>query len=185
MNELATNHVTYGPPRWMISFADLMSVILTFFVLLFSMSSPPKSSEELDNKLKGNSEAPYSAQSDNLKSKIKTARTDQDLSTNYLADVIENRVATYPELANSRITAGDDRLTISIAAAEFNDKFAANIAEILTSLNNRSAIYSENLDQSHAVVEKLQQSGLERNIAYFEGHDMQGKIDIVVAEYGR
>src|SRR5689334_18096908 len=89
-----------GPPRWMMSFADLMSVILTFFVLIFSMSAPAaKSSAEVN--LTGSEEAAFSVDRGNVQTKIKTAVTDQDLSTNYIADIIKERMAAYPELADA------------------------------------------------------------------------------------
>ena len=183
MNDLGVDNsvpAIGAPPRWMISFADLMSVILTFFVLLFSMAAPPSTEDQKDNGLEKTEEAAFSVNKGTNDTNIKTARTDQDLSTNYLADVIQNRMATYPELAKAKLEATDDKLSISITASEFNDEYAANMAQILKSLDNKAAIYSAVLDQSKAVVEKLQEKDVEKNIAFYESKDMAGKIDIII-----
>lgn len=169
-----------GPPRWMLSFADLMSVLLTFFVLLFSMSVPPESQDQKQNDLKNTGDAAFSLKTAPLDTKIKIAKTDQALSTNYISDVIRNRMVDHPELAKANIEADDVKLTISISANEFTDEYAANLADILKSLTNRTSVYSSVIDQSKAVVEKLQQFGLDRNISFYESHDKSGKIDIVI-----
>ena len=182
MNEFSIDKPqNFGPPRWMLSFADLMSVILTFFVLLFSLSVPPSSKVDQDNKLTGNSEAAFSVKHAKSFNGVQAAVTDKDLSTNYLADILKNRMATYPELAKAKLEQTEnDNLTISIAANEFSDEYAANMALVLKPLTNKVAIYTAALDQSKAVVDKMQQKGLDRNISYFESHDIPGRIDIVI-----
>ncbi len=182
MNDLGIDNAPAisGPPRWMMSFADLMSVILTFFVLLFSMSVPPHSKDKIDNNMSKTAEATFAVSKTEVETNIKTAKTDQGMSTNYLTDVIKNKIAISPELAKARLVPDDEKLAISIKPTEFDDAYAKGMAGILKTLDNRVAIYSVNLDQSRAVMKKLQENGLEKNISFLESQDASGKIDIVI-----
>lgn len=109
------------PPSesWLIIFADLLSLLLTFFVLMFSMSSVQVSKWE----------AAVKSLSENLnKSRAQILQIDwhnieaslvpqkEALSLSYLKKVFEDKLQYDPILRRSSVTLLDDRLAITLPA---------------------------------------------------------------------
>lgn len=179
MNSDSQTTINTGPPRWMLSFADLLSVILSFFVLIYSMSKPPD--HHIPNAGDARtSKAPFSVTRHNSSSQIGLSSTDQDLSTNYLYDIIKEKVAMHNEQAKMQIISEADRLVISTKNEDFDDNVAIHMATIIKGMSNRVEIYSDNIDHSYSILKMLQQNGMDKNINFFASNDSQGKIDIVV-----
>ncbi len=89
------NVVGEGKNKWMLTFADLLSLILTFFVLLYSMSVPeiPKwqvITESLSQRLKPKHEKVYVPPAAELSIPTVSYRTASDL--NYLKTIIEDKI---------------------------------------------------------------------------------------------
>lgn len=115
-----TDETAYKPASggtWVIMFADLLSLLLTFFVMLFSM-----------NGVQGQSwQAVVDSMSGSLNSK-KTAQAEKqwsdsdnfgiskplELKLGYLRTVIDQKLADDPIMKHSQIQLLDDRLVISI-----------------------------------------------------------------------
>ena len=102
---------------WMITFADLVSLMLTFFVLLFSMSSVKVDKwdamiDALAHSLKPSTTAtvaPSTAQFN-----IASIFRKQSINLDYLAGVLEKSVSKDPLLRSSQIMRMDDRLVIAL-----------------------------------------------------------------------
>lgn len=102
---------------WMITFADLVSLMLTFFVLLFSMSSVKveKWDAMVDTLTQSlNPGKLTTAAADTSKFNIGTIFRRQATNLDYLSGVLEAGIADDPILANSRIMLLDDRLVIAM-----------------------------------------------------------------------
>ena len=172
MNEAAIT-VT---PRWMLSFADLLSCILAFFVLLFSVSVPD---EVKHNEYKKPIEAAYAVKKTTVVTNVQLARTDEDLSTNYLYDVMKEKIGAYPELKTVVLTPSPTELSMVVDVATFK-KSAPQMAAVLHAIPNRVEIYSADLDVSGKALEILNRFDLNKKIIYFEDRNLEHKIDIVV-----
>lgn len=117
-------------PSWMIVFADLLSLLLTFFVLLFSMNSVQVEDwravvQTLSDRLNPHrvlvQEEPYDGHEQNA--------VDVPLSESieYLNTVIAQKLADDPVLSQARVRLLEDRLAISIPSDLL---FRTNSAEI-------------------------------------------------------
>ena len=128
---------------WMISLADLVSLMLAFFVLMFAMREPeprrwadmrglvtaPSTDDRPALTQKG--EAPPAAD-------FNVAMTEEISARNldYLTAVLRNQLAARPSLAGLTATREDDRLTIFVPAALLFDGDGPMLSE-----RGREALY--------------------------------------------
>ena len=103
--------------RWLITFADLIALLLAFFVMLFAMSSvDPESWEDLANALTvslnpqadGREEAMLTDQG------VDTTPTFEATDLDYLHAVITEKVRAVPILAQANVRKFDDRVVITL-----------------------------------------------------------------------
>ena len=104
---------------WMITFADLMSLLLTFFVLLFSMSQVKLDAwnalvQALSERLNPSVEWTDPALRFDTNAPEAQERRAVDLS--YLQRILEEKIATDPLLSRGLILRLDDRLLLSLPA---------------------------------------------------------------------
>lgn len=102
---------------WMVTFTDLVSLMLTFFVLLFSMSSVKMDEwdamiDTMTQTLNPGKLTTVAAAT--AKFNIGTIFRRQATNLDYLSGVLEAGVANDPLLSNSRIMLLDDRLIIAM-----------------------------------------------------------------------
>ena len=107
------------PPNmaWMVTFTDLVSLMLTFFVLLFSMSSVKMDEwdamiDTMTQTLNPGKLTTVAAAT--AKFNIGTIFRRQATNLDYLSGVLESRIAGDPLLATSHIMLLDDRLVIAL-----------------------------------------------------------------------
>ncbi len=162
-------------PRWILSFADLLSVILTFFVLIYSMSIPPD-----HNELNRSGETDFSLKSSPPPLDAKLARTDEDLATSYLYQVITEKAKRDKDLSALKYSLAGEDIVISLNANEFTPVYERKLASFLKTIENDIRIYTGNLTFSHNVAVKLRKSGLNKNITYLENPELDSKIDIII-----
>lgn len=122
------------PPNrdWMVIFTDLVSLMLTFFVLIFSMSSVQVDrwkemvdalSETLNparEKVDPVPVAPYN---------IATLSLKRAVNLDYLGAVLDDLMRQDEVLGQSRILGLEDRLTVALAGDAVFDPGAANLSE--------------------------------------------------------
>ena len=105
-------------PLWLITFADIMALMLTFFVLLYSMSVPVVEKwEDLSFSINQGFSKFYSPQNfagtqDTIS--IDKLDLDEALNLNYLRDLIKNKIQAAEILSDVTIIQGNDRLIISM-----------------------------------------------------------------------
>lgn len=124
------------PPRpstaWMITVADLFSLMLTFFVLLYSMSVIQKDkwdaiSQSLMQQLQVqiDEEVPTTMPSDYamMRADFIYAR-----GLDYLNKVIDERLASTPAFEGVIVTRGEDRITLSLTSDTLFSKGSARLS---------------------------------------------------------
>lgn len=108
-----------NPNSWMIIFADLLALLLTFFVLMFSMSSVQVSEwQAMVTSLSENLNPERANIKDFDWNKIDEALVFEEtaLSLDYLKNVFTEKMSREPILSRSTVTVLDDRLSISLPA---------------------------------------------------------------------
>ncbi|MFK7838836.1 MAG: flagellar motor protein MotB [Bdellovibrionales bacterium] len=105
-------------PLWLITFTDIMALMLTFFVLLYSMSVPEvKKWEDLSTSINEGFSKFYSPQkfagAQDTLSIDKIDRT-QALNLNYLRDLIEVKMKEDELLGDVKIISAKDKIIISL-----------------------------------------------------------------------
>ncbi len=105
------------PNTWMVIFADLLALLLTFFVLMFSMSSVQVQEwQALVTSLSENlnPERAFIQEQDFKKIDEALVFEEAALSLDYLKNVFEEKLSHDPILTRSTIEVLDDRLAISL-----------------------------------------------------------------------
>jgi len=107
-----------SPPLWLITFTDIMALMLTFFVLLYSMSIPEVEKwEELTSSINQGFSKFYSPQQfAGAQDAISIEKIDRSeaLNLNYLRDLIESKIQDDELLKNVTIITARDKLIISL-----------------------------------------------------------------------
>lgn len=112
--------IPQAPPTsraWMITFTDLVSLMLTFFVMLFSMSNvKPDKWNDMTNALSQglNTESQRAAAAATAKFSISTIFRKRAINLDYLSAVLEDAMAQVPLLENSQLLRLEDRLVIAL-----------------------------------------------------------------------
>lgn len=106
-----------NPNGWMIIFADLLALLLTFFVLMFSMSSVQVSQwQAMVTSLSENLNPERAKTQDYDWNKIDEALVFEEtaMSLEYLKNIFEEKLSRDPILTRSTVSVLDDRLAISL-----------------------------------------------------------------------
>lgn len=147
-----------GPAAWMVTFADLVILMLTFFVLLFSMTSMKTETWEavstaFSRTMQVDPAQPVNEQS--VEHNIAARHVPIAMNLNYLAAVLEETLATDPLLGRARMAMAGDRLVLALPAdmlfanpdamerPALTEAGAASLAQlgaVLASLRNRVAV---------------------------------------------
>lgn len=117
-----TNEPATPPPLWMITFADIMAIMLTFFVLLYSMSVIEEDVwTDIDMSLtrglsKGVSVSKgpkwYAGEQDTIS--IEKRRVSKALELSYLYNLVQNTIKDNNDLDGLLIIPDEDRLILSL-----------------------------------------------------------------------
>lgn len=108
-----------GPAAWMVTFADLVILMLTFFVLLFSMTSMKTETWEavsaaFSRTLQVDPAQPVNERS--VEHTITARPAPIAMNLNYLAAVLDETLASDPLLGRGRLAMGGDRLVLALPA---------------------------------------------------------------------
>ena len=107
-----------GPSKaWMVTFTDLVSLMLTFFVMLFAMSNVKV--DKWDSMIDALSQSLNTSGANavvvsSAEYNVATIVRRQAINLDYLASVLEKTVAEDEVLAHSRIMRLEDRLVIAL-----------------------------------------------------------------------
>ncbi len=122
-----------GNSLWLVSFTDVMALMLTFFVLMFSMSHPKKEQweefkqevQENFNKFQGR---PLNRGAEDTIN-IEKVNFSKALNLNYLETIIRNMMEEEPSLRRIKMIPADQSLIISLPQNLLFDIGQAEVAE--------------------------------------------------------
>ncbi|MCH8213857.1 MAG: OmpA family protein [Proteobacteria bacterium] len=139
---------------WMIIFTDLVSLMLTFFVMLFAMSNVKV--DKWDSMIDALSQSlnvsrAKAVVTSSAEYNVATIVRKQAINLDYLASVLEKTVAEHEMLAHSRIMRLEDRLVIALpgdllftpARADLSEKAREavfNLGGVLRNIGNQIEI---------------------------------------------
>jgi len=151
------NQKPSGPPVWMISFTDVISLMLTFFVLLFAMSEPKTEEWNLVTGVLRDSFGLHAGSINNpgeanQRQNILDLEVEDALDLNYLGSVIERRFKDGALGKNILINRREDTLIITLPSdlvfrpgnASISDKGRDTIdllTGMLSKIDNQIDIY--------------------------------------------
>lgn len=141
-----------GPSKaWMVTFTDLVSLMLTFFVMLFAMSNVKV--DKWDSMIDALSQSlnvtrAKAVVASSAEYNVATIVRKQAINLDYLASVLEKTVAEDEVLAHSRIMRLEDRLVIALpgdllfapARADLSEKAREavfNLGGVLRNIGNQ------------------------------------------------
>ncbi|MCW5730735.1 MAG: hypothetical protein KIT20_08260 [Alphaproteobacteria bacterium] len=199
-----------GTPLWLVTLADLLALLLAFFVLLFAMSNLEAPAWRAISQSLGTAFNPATL--------IGAGRARQDVpgramapatDPGYLATVIAGKLASDPALAGARTDLRADHLAITLppgtffarGAAEMTEparRAAVSLATTLASLGNRIEIYGAtdlpatgegpdaaswilSLRRAHALAGALAEAGYRGPVPAFAAGRTSADIEIVIA----
>ena len=126
--------------RWLITFADLIALLVAFFVMLFSMSVvEPEPWEKMTNSLVARLNPDFGWDSLTALTDLDADSTPADDAANldYLQAVLSDKIRDVPMLSEALLTRRSDRLVISLQA---DSLFAAGSARL--GEDARAALYA-------------------------------------------
>ncbi len=186
---------------WMVTFADLVSLLLTFFIMLYAMSSisMEKWDKVTDNKELNRSEA---AESSEGVSGTRYALADllyrRAVELHYLQAVLEEAMKGDGTLQGARVKLQDDRLVVSLPVdflfastetriASQGEKVLFSLGGVLRSISNKinvvsystfsrtlqegAASWELSLARASAVADSLRKSGYSQEIGIVSAMD--------------
>jgi len=162
-------------PAWMLTFADLLSLVLTFFVLIIATAKPIVQGSVYNK----SSETIIAASTAENENQIKLHVTDQQDSVTYLYKIIHEKLLADKDLANIKLVESNETLVISSSTEKFS-QISLKLARLLKVVDNDIWIYSSDINISHRALGLLKNNGLNKNIIIAQSATPQGQIDIVI-----
>ncbi|PIR32846.1 MAG: hypothetical protein COV36_03450 [Alphaproteobacteria bacterium CG11_big_fil_rev_8_21_14_0_20_44_7] len=162
-------------PQWMISFADLLSLILTFFVLIYSMAQPM----QMTNIYKWDYNSLVSLNTDINFSKINLEQGSDVMTNEYLLNIFTQRLKN-ENLDYLEIKTEHENFVISLSYDAINPEVLQKLAEILRSFNTNKHIFTADLARSYEIMGDLADLDVTEKIGAFEKDGIGDKVDIVI-----
>ena len=122
-----------GGPVWLVTFVDLISLLLAFFVMIFSMSSPSSPDWKAFTAAMNKAEIKTSVDTTQLAPTATSAeayRPDRGVNVQYLRRILESGMARETTLALAVLKEVDGKLVLSLPGNLF---FRSGTAEIVAS----------------------------------------------------
>ena len=173
---IVKKETTANPNKWLFSFADLISLILTFFILIFSMADPIQLTNEYTNSYN----SPIAMQEDNKSSKIALTKEHGAVDNDYLLSIIKNKIANDDGMRRLNVKIIDGKLTIYAHKNSFGPKAIQAMYDSIAPLSSATSIVAKNLEEARAVAYKLNKLGLTDNLTYSLDKNLQNNIKIII-----
>ena len=162
--------------RWLMSFADLLSLILTFFVMLYSMTDPvqivPKPTKNFNSTVE--------FQDNGKGSQIQLQTQPGNVDNEYMESVIRDKITHDNDMRKLYVKIIDDKLTIYTGMDNLTDATIKALYDTISPLKSATGIVADNIDDARAVAYKFNKIGMTENLAYFEDNNLQNNVKILV-----
>lgn len=162
--------------RWLISFADLISLILTFFVMLYSMTDPVQIIPKPTKKFNSSIEFEESGKNSQVKLQTQPGNVDNE----YMESIIRDKIANDDDMKKLQVKIIDDKLTIYSSIDVLTDATIKAIYDTLSPLAASTGVVASNLTKARAVAYKFNKVGMEEELSYFEDNNLQNNVKILV-----
>lgn len=151
---MADENQTTQTPAWMLTFADLLSLVLTFFVLVYSMTSlqaPQWKAVQSSLSQTLNPDRYWSGIKLKADKTIQKVTAPKALDLDYLSSILTEKFANEPTLRGVKLQRQDDRIVISLSQDVLFPQSGAVLSEnalrtitflsdILSTISNRIEI---------------------------------------------
>lgn len=174
--EFASKPRPNNSQKWMLTFADLLSLILTFFVLIYSMADPIQFTNTYNEDF--NSSKLFEV--DNNESKIQLGIEKNVVDNSYMQNIFQNKIGNEQDLKNLKTKIDNDKFVVFASKETIDDKTLLAFYQTVKSFDNQIRIIAQDLNDSHNIAHKLQQLGMTNNLGYFEDNNLQNTIEIVI-----
>lgn len=162
--------------KWMFSFADLLSLILTFFVLIYSMADPM----QLTNILKNDNNSAIALERGNEETKIKLSLPKNLIDDDYLMQVFADKIANDEGMQIFKTKTENDRFYISTKAELIKPTSTQALFETISRFDNDKKIVAGTLDIARNFALELKKYGKIENLSYFEKSELADKIEVII-----
>lgn len=174
--EIVKKPSTDNPNRWMFSFADLLSLILTFFILIFSMADPI----QLTNQYRKDFNSPVAFQDGSKESQITIASDQNVIDSDYLALIIKDKTRKDDGMKAFQISTSDESLILTTNKTSINDLSIQAIYDSFKPLPCKISVVANSYENSRAIAQKLHDIGLNENLSYFRDKQLGDDVKVIV-----
>lgn len=173
--KISKKPVEHNPNKWMLSFADLLSLVLTFFVLIFAMAEPIQFTNEYENT--NNSSIAFVIGKDD--SKI-TLEKEVAIDNNYLQDVLTNKILNDEGMESFSTKIREGKLVIFGTNENLNDISIEALYNTIKDVEGEMRFVAKDLSTAKSVAYKFMAVGMKNHISYFANKDLQNKVEIII-----
>lgn len=173
---IAKKPVPDNANKWMLSFADLLSLILTFFVLIYSMADPI----QFTNKHKEDYNSSIAFQLGDAPSQIKSAKQQTNVDNNYMLQVFADKSNNDEGMKSFIANIVDNKLTVKIPLDNLNELAIKSFRDTITSLDATIRFVTADVATSRDVAIQFKNQGLPNPISYFEDKSLQNNLEIII-----
>jgi hypothetical protein len=163
-----------SPPannRWIISFADLLSIILAFFVLIFS-------SLQTNIKPTTQKNSGIAASPNTQLNNVEIASPKEKYNLDYLKNVISEKLNSDPDLSSVNLNTSSNRIILEMKESSLDNNLTKKLSEVIK--NNNFVIYTSSLDKSSEIRKNFEQYLPEKRINFFASDVYLGKITLAI-----
>lgn len=167
--------VEHNPNKWMLSFADLLSLVLTFFVLIYAMADPIQfTNQHIDT---NNSAISFQLGEDKEKIKLKNEVL---VDNKYLKNVIQNKIANDEGMELFKTKTSGGNLIISSDISNLTPLSIKALQDTLKATNADIRFVAGTLKDAQLVAYKFTEAGMKNKVSYYEESRLQSMVDIIV-----
>lgn len=162
--------------KWMLSFADLLSLVLTFFVLIYSMADPI----QFTNKHTEDYNSSIAFQLGESPSQIKSAKQNTVVDNDYMLQVFADKSNNDEGMKKFSAKIADNNLTVQISMDNLTPSSIKAFIDTISGIDTDIRFVTQDLATSRDVANQFKNQGMENPIGYFEDKNLQNNLEIII-----
>jgi len=162
--------------RWLMSFADLLSLILTFFVMLYSMTDPI----QINTKPSKNYNSAVEFKDGGKDAKIALENPLATVDNGYIESVIRDKIIHDDGMKKLHVKIINDKLTVYADKTSYTDQTIKALYDTITPLSSVTGVVASDLATARDVAHKFNKLGMTDNLTYFEDNNLQNNVKILI-----